>query len=439
MMNKFTALLLISGVLSSSLAKADQTIDGQLLLSSVSDGTVPAYDCSVPTLPFNFPGGVDASAAIGVIAAGEPLVNVSFTSCDFSTEQPFQCSFTCAPVSAAACIGIDCVNGENFDDTQLKLKENNVRIRLTNTQVAAQTGAENVMGESWNIAANDSANGGPSNFDFQVKSVEADTLLSDGGAKAYDCADLAVTKYQPGLTPVVGFVPLGQPYFIPTPIGGSCEFTTGYKCLHTCEANTRLQHTTVSYLSLGTADNGSVAIGYNPYVKAQTEQGVVAIGYDQIKRQLRHVGDAVVASDVLNVEGLSFSRLEAIKAQLGQLNSALDALEVRIDEYEDSLSVDVPLAVDGETLSLDLSKSQYLYVEDTRFDEPYGPRAISFGFSPIDGLPLDGLTVVDADGNTYSLSAWWQVIERPLNPDVVSLTVVDQPGRQINVQWWYQW
>ena len=66
-------------------------------------------------------------------------------------------------VEGAACVGVDCVNGESFVGDELKLKENNTRVRMVDKSLP------DGLGNSWNIEANDSANGGNSYFDFQVK------------------------------------------------------------------------------------------------------------------------------------------------------------------------------------------------------------------------------------------------------------------------------
>ena len=66
-------------------------------------------------------------------------------------------------VEGAACVGLDCVNGEPFVSDELKLKENNTRVRMVDKSLP------DGLGNSWNIEANDSANGGNRYLDFQVK------------------------------------------------------------------------------------------------------------------------------------------------------------------------------------------------------------------------------------------------------------------------------
>lgn len=62
-------------------------------------------------------------------------------------------------VGGSACIGQDCVNGENFSFDTLRLKENNLRIKFDDT---SSTGS--FPSNDWQITANDSTNGGQNKF-----------------------------------------------------------------------------------------------------------------------------------------------------------------------------------------------------------------------------------------------------------------------------------
>ncbi|MEP5152216.1 hypothetical protein, partial [Planktotalea sp.] len=53
------------------------------------------------------------------------------------------------------CVGMDCVNGENFGFDTIRLKENNLRIHFDDTSNSAS-----FPGNDWRIVANDSGNGG---------------------------------------------------------------------------------------------------------------------------------------------------------------------------------------------------------------------------------------------------------------------------------------
>ena len=62
-------------------------------------------------------------------------------------------------VDGSACIGFDCINGENFGFDTLRLKENNLRIRFYDTSTSA-----GFPSNDWQITANDSENGGANKF-----------------------------------------------------------------------------------------------------------------------------------------------------------------------------------------------------------------------------------------------------------------------------------
>jgi Chaperone of endosialidase len=65
-------------------------------------------------------------------------------------------------VQGSACIGLDCVNNENFGFDTLRLKENNTRIKFDDTSTLA--GFPN---HDWQLTANDSASGGANKFSIE--------------------------------------------------------------------------------------------------------------------------------------------------------------------------------------------------------------------------------------------------------------------------------
>ncbi len=62
-------------------------------------------------------------------------------------------------VDGSACIGFDCVNGENFGFDTLRLKENNLRIKFQDTSNSASFPTND-----WQITVNDTSNGGANKF-----------------------------------------------------------------------------------------------------------------------------------------------------------------------------------------------------------------------------------------------------------------------------------
>ena len=65
-------------------------------------------------------------------------------------------------VQGSECVGLDCVNNENFGFDTIRLKENNTRIHFDDTSTSAGFPAND-----WRIIANDSASGGSSKFSIE--------------------------------------------------------------------------------------------------------------------------------------------------------------------------------------------------------------------------------------------------------------------------------
>lgn len=65
-------------------------------------------------------------------------------------------------VQGSACVGLDCVNNENFSFDTIRLKENNLRIHFDDTSTQAGFPAND-----WRLIANDSASGGSSKFSIE--------------------------------------------------------------------------------------------------------------------------------------------------------------------------------------------------------------------------------------------------------------------------------
>ncbi len=64
-------------------------------------------------------------------------------------------------VQGSACVGLDCVNNENFGFDTLRLKENNTRIKFEDTSTGTFPSTD------WQLTANDSASGGQNKFSIE--------------------------------------------------------------------------------------------------------------------------------------------------------------------------------------------------------------------------------------------------------------------------------
>lgn len=65
-------------------------------------------------------------------------------------------------IQGSSCVGLDCVNNENFGFDTIRLKENNTRIHFDDTSTSAGFPAND-----WRLIANDSASGGSSKFSIE--------------------------------------------------------------------------------------------------------------------------------------------------------------------------------------------------------------------------------------------------------------------------------
>jgi hypothetical protein len=80
-------------------------------------------------------------------------------------------------VQGSACVGLDCVNNENFGFDTIRLKENNLRIHFDDTSTQAGFPAND-----WRLIANDSASGGISQFSIEDSTGARTPFLVEAGA-----------------------------------------------------------------------------------------------------------------------------------------------------------------------------------------------------------------------------------------------------------------
>lgn len=79
-------------------------------------------------------------------------------------------------IVGSACIGVDCVNGENFGFDTIRLKENNLRIKFQDT-----SSSSSFPSRDWEIVANESANGGLNKFSINnVDNQQTPFTILDG-------------------------------------------------------------------------------------------------------------------------------------------------------------------------------------------------------------------------------------------------------------------
>ncbi|NNM13628.1 MAG: GlyGly-CTERM sorting domain-containing protein [Gammaproteobacteria bacterium] len=244
-------------------------------------------------------------------------------------------------VIGGECIGQDCVNGEDFSDSVLKLKENNLRIRFHDTSIGDK------LGENWHIEANSSRNGGFSYLDLLVQSAARDTVRlvrsQDGPVPNYDCTtSLNGPINDP---PSNGTLTIGNPFIDVQPIISSCvNSPSGFICDHSCDMF--IDYDQHSVLTFGTATAtpaasfpGGVAIGYD----SALEDGVISVGTSSLARRIAHIADGINATDALIKGALDDytivndqqARADLLKQQITDLNTQLDNINQEIDFYLD--------------------------------------------------------------------------------------------------------
>lgn len=207
-------------------------------------------------------------------------------------------------VQGSACVGADCVDGESFGNDLLRLKQNNLRIRLVDTTAA------DVLDRSWSVEANSPFNGGGAFFDFEVKSFTQDTiLLSDGTYIEYDCSGWPFPPVDTGR-----LIPAGQPSMNP----------------NTDDCSPYQDYTREPLLKLGPGGHDGVALGS----ESEYAQDVVSVGKTGLTRRLMHVAEGLADTDLLIKQSLDdypakvavMVQLDVIEAQIADLERVIETL-----------------------------------------------------------------------------------------------------------------
>lgn len=219
-------------------------------------------------------------------------------------------------VQSNLCVGFDCVNGEDFSGGALKLKENNARIRWYDTSAVpgelirhnlVNTFVYGVVGQSWRMDANQSANEGNNYFYLSQYSLDDYLVYSDGTAPDYDCS---TTSTDP--KPVVGTIDEG----LPAEDEISCNTYRGF----------------IQRDALVTA--GGVASGVALGIGSSVVDGEVSLGNAELKRRLVHVASAIAESDALIKEQLDLGLFQAQLTRLNEVESLVNMAEKELEVLE---------------------------------------------------------------------------------------------------------
>jgi len=226
-------------------------------------------------------------------------------------------------VKGGICIGVDCVNGEDFSNGVLMLKENNLRIRFHDS--TATSGAEvrqrfentyldGVVGQSWRVDANESSNGGENRFNFLQYSLEDYPVYSDGSAPDYDCSD---PNYFSGPNP-----PDKRPSM------GTIEEGEAAEDSRYCQSYRDFVQ--LSALAMGGGVNAGLSLG----IGAEVRDGEVSIGNPEMKRRMVHVARAIRQSDVLIKEQLDLGLFQEQLTRLNEVELLVNMAEKELEVLE---------------------------------------------------------------------------------------------------------
>jgi len=226
----------------------------------------------------------------------------------------------------AVCVGQDCVSGESFTEGEkMRLKENNLRIRLENTSIDPVE-----LDRSWSIEANSSRNNGASYFDVELKSLEQDVphlvTAKDGEPPLYDCSE--PVKIFPSLfdnVDIIGTIPVGDPLTFPRLVVPHNCSGAGLDTVCEIECAIVDGFEEKSVLLLGpVADpfvGGGVALGY----ESAAESDVISVGRAGLLRRIAHVALGIGSNDALTL-----GNFDQLSQQIADANTQLDAIHADI-------------------------------------------------------------------------------------------------------------
>lgn len=213
-------------------------------------------------------------------------------------------------VDGSLCVGLDCINNEDFSFDTIRLKENNNRIHFQDTSVSASFPTND-----WRITINDSSNGGANHFSIDdVTGNSTPFRIMAGGNVGIGTTEPSERLHVNGNIQVEGVVNQVSDRAVK-------ENVTAVSPTTILNQLNQLEISSWSYIN----DPDTVHIG----PMAQDFYAAFGVGTDE-----RHIspldsnGVALVAIQALS------SELEAKDAQIEQLQAENEEIQQRLDELE---------------------------------------------------------------------------------------------------------
>ncbi|NRA54472.1 MAG: hypothetical protein HRU23_10035 [Gammaproteobacteria bacterium] len=240
------------------------------------------------------------------------------------------------------CIGMDCINGEDFGLVAqipttgwLRLKENNLRIRLhdvTGTLSADKT---------WYVGANDSANGGDSYLSLATKSLSKSLTVLGDGVTSYPWVSESDPNC-PNCSNPPSHVTCVASYCTYIPAQGATILAVSVTDLGVTEYSNLKDYEKHQFAYFSSNAVNAVAIGYDSEVVTDK----ISLGRADMLRRLAHVAnglketDLIVKSQLDNFQTYPAQQdlLSGLQQQIATLNTTLLSLEQQLDAAETKAS-----------------------------------------------------------------------------------------------------
>ena len=209
-------------------------------------------------------------------------------------------------VQGNQCVGYDCVNNEAFGFDVLRLKENNNRIRFWDS-VSNQTHTQ-----SFELKANDSANGGANYFSFEHSVIQP--VYGDGVTIGFDAQ---------GNQRVIGV----DEHLYSFDNGGSYNFPN-------LAPEWNYENNAILKFNRNATD-GTTTLGQG----STQVDGTVSIGSDSLMRKIKYVAQGLSDSDIL-ITGLisNYDPIKNQKADVSDAQAQLNLLAAQLTELENWVS-----------------------------------------------------------------------------------------------------
>jgi autotransporter adhesin len=285
-------------------------------------------------------------------------------------------------VSGGACVGYDCYNGENLDETTLRLKENNTRILLQDTS------EDGSPGQDWWLIANDTSNGGANIFAVGDEEMPVDVTVH-----AFDdyVAPLPNNSqfYVDRTANIVGYK-------------DAAGHTTCYSGIIYPGYETACPAEITETVNRPDLQDFAVDPGTNVF---HITADAVLVGTEDAPRRLSNVADGLDARDVATVAQLNdveatLAEVNALEegasAEMTEMDNRLGAAETQIGTNRSDIDA-LQSVVSGYMVGSDAESAQATGIGSTALGSGASARTLDTAIGANATVTADGSVAVGAD------------------------------------------